>query len=328
LRPPTDVAKTLLRANEIGADVASVYGKAGKVRFNDAMTDFHANLQTAKQSAAYHGNPAVKAAVDYVENTMAQAGQVTPELLHTMRRTVAKGLVGVPGAGEAGVRAASSEPFVLGLAKAMDEVLDTATKGKFGKWKGDYAETMTKAEGQKADVNIRSRFIDPATGTPRKPVAGLDGVPVLTPHALKEAIAAAGSAKRGPRKGQNLLSTGSEDLVQGVRRDLDAGALLQRSKAASTGGSGSDTGSNLAQMAIMEMAMPGTGLARLAIGHGSQKADKAMQRQLAELLQDPAKLRAFIARQEQQRLLRARPPSLPGVGAAAGAPLLIGGGEQ
>jgi hypothetical protein len=35
-----------------------------------------------------------------------------------------------------------------------------------------------------------------------------------------------------------------------------------------------------------------------------RKADKAMQRQLAELLQDPAKLRAFVAAQERLRLLR------------------------
>jgi len=126
-----------------------------------------------------------------------------------------------------------------------------------------------------------------------------------------------------------LLQTGSQDVLEGVARDLEAKGIIARSKAASTGGSGSDTASNLTQAAILEGLLPtGLGTARYVVAEGGRKADKAMQRQLAELLQDPAKLRAFIRAQEQQRLLRGTAPNLPGVGAGAGAALMLGGAEE
>jgi hypothetical protein len=319
LQTPADLTAHLGKANEIGAQVP--YTAVGPKAFMREMDDFFEALQAAKQTAQYHGTPAVKDAVDYIERTMAGAGQVTPELLHQMRRTVAKGLAGPPGLGEAGVRAAASEPFVLDLTRSMDNVLENASKGKWGTWKGEYADQMRRAEGAKADLNIRGRFIDEGTGMPRKPVAGLDDVPVLTPAALKQAVAAQ-TMKRGPQRGRTALSTPSQDIMEGVGRDLDAQALLQRGKAASTGGSGSDTASNLAQSAGLGMVLhPAAGLARLVFGEGHRKISAAQQRQLAELLQNPARLRAFL----QAQALRGKGPvDVQGLGYAAGAaPLML-----
>ena len=325
LQTGDDVAASQGRANAIGAKAP--YQAAGPKAFNKAMDSFFDDIQQAKQTAAYHGNPAVKSAVDYVENTMESAGTVTPELMHRMRSTISKGLTGVPGTGEAGVRAATSEPFVIGLSKAMDDVLETATKGKWGQWKGDYADEMMRGEGAKADVNIRGRFIDEGTGMPRKPVAGLDDTPVITAAALKQAIAAQ-TMKRGPKKGQSALRTGSEDILQGVRKDLDTQGTLQRSKGASTGGSGSDTASNLTQAAIMEMLLPtGLGIGRFVQAEGKRKIGKVGNEQMARLLQNPKRLREFVRLQEQQRLLRARVPKVPGLPYAAG-PLLLGGPSE
>lgn len=319
LQTSDDVTRLLGKADEVGQEVPGVYSAVKPKAFKAQMDDFYSGIQQAKQSAQYLGNPAVRAAVDYVENTMREAGSVTPELLHTMRRTITKGLTGAPGAGEAGVRAAQSEPFIISLAQRMDDVLDTSSKGKWGSWKQDYAEAMHRAESAKADVNIRGKFVDEATGTVRKPATGVGGAPQVTPAALKQAIASAGSVKRGPRKGQNLLSTGSEDLLQGVVRDLDAQALLQRAKAASTGGSGSDTASNLAQAAMMEAMLPtGLGTARFVAGRSGAKTQEAMHRQLASLLQDPAALRRFLEVQQQQKLLRSGMPLLPGGGVGIG----------
>jgi hypothetical protein len=240
---------------------------------------------------------------------MRKAGEVTPELLHQMRQTVSKGLTGVPGAGEAGVRAATSEPFVISLANAMDDVLERSSKGKWGAWKEDYSTAMSRAESAKADVNIRNRFIDEATGTVRKPVAGLaDDVPQVTPHALKNAIAAAGSAKRGVRKGQNLLSTASEDVLRGVEKDLNAGSILQRAKAASTGGSGSDTAPNYIRALALETMLPGSGSLKIAHEVGRRNIGEAQRKALAEMLQDPAKLRAFLVRQQLRQAAQARLP--------------------
>jgi hypothetical protein len=238
-------------------------------------------------------------------------------------------LAGAPGVGSAGTRAVSSEPFVISLTKAMDDVLNKASKGKFNAWKEDYSTWMTKAESAKADINIRSKFIDPATGTPLKPTTGLGGAPGVKHHALAQAIKQAGSSTRGVNKGKNLLNTGSEDVLQGVRKDLEASDIIARSKAASTGGGGSDTASNIAQAALLEAVMPtGLGVGRLVAGESKRNIDQKMQRQLAELLQDPAKLRAFVTALEQQRLLRAQGPQIPqtgmiGMGVGGAAPALL-----
>ena len=317
LQTSDDVTRLLGKADEVGAEVP--YTAVKPKSFGKGMDDFYANLQTAKTTPDYLANPAVKNAVDYVERTMAEAGTVTPELLHTMRRTLAKGLTGAPGAGDAGVRAAASEPKIIAMMQAMDNVLDVGSKGKWSGWKEDYAQAMHRAESAKADVNIRGKFVDEATGTVRKPATGVGGAPQVTPAALKQAIASAGSMKRGPRKGQNLLSTGSEDLLQGVVKDLDAQALLQRAKAASTGGSGSDTASNFAQAAMMEAMLPtGLGTARFIAGRSGAKTQEAMHRQLASLLQDPAALKRFLEAQQQQKLLRSGMPLLPGGGVGIG----------
>jgi len=332
LQGEADLENLLRQANDIGKKVEGVYEKTGPAHFDNEMTKFHDLLQTTKTTAEYHGKPTVKAAVDYIEKTMKGAGVVTPKLLHMMKQTVAGGLKGVPGIGDEGVRATASEPFVRSLTEAMDRVLDRATKGryategKYSQWKREYAEQMGKAEGAKADINIRSKFLDPATGLPRRPVAGLDDVPVITPQALKQAIAAAGSLKRGPRKGKKVLSTSSEDVLKGVLRDVEAGEVLRRSQRTSTAGGGSTTASNLAQMAAMESLMPsGLGLARFALQEGGRKGEKAAQRQLAKLLQDPDALRQFLTAQERQRLLRGGPVGqLPGASAAGGAlPLML-----
>jgi len=305
LQTEADLTGRLGQANAIGKEVNDLYPKIGKTRFFAEMDDFFQKLQTAKNTPQYHGNPAVKSAVDYIENTMRLAGEVTPELLHTMRRTVAGGLAGVPGVGSAATRAASSEPFVISLTKAMDDILDKSSKGKFGQWKSDYSEMMTKADSAKADVNIRSKFIDPATGMPLKPTVGMEDIPDLQPHALTQAVKSAASSTRGVNKGKNLLATPSQDILEGVAKDLRAQDIISRSKKASTGGGGSDTASNLTQAALMESLFPtGLGVGRYAMAESGRKADKAMQRQLAELLQDPAKLRAFVAAQERLRLLR------------------------
>lgn len=182
---------------------------------------------------------------------------------------------------------------------------------------------MTRAESAKADVNIRNMFIDEATGTVRKPVAGLaDDVPQVTPHALKQAIAKAGSAKRGPRKGQNLLSTGSEDVLRGVEKDLNAQSLLQRAKAASTGGSGSDTAPNIIRALALEAAMPGAGIAKYVHEVGRQNIGEAQRKALAEVLQDPKKLRAFLQAQALRQQKMAKLPYVPGAGAAVMLPAM------
>jgi hypothetical protein len=335
LQDQPDLDKALANANQIGAGVKQIYHGIPETPFFTAMDDFYQKLQVAKASPQYLGNPAVKSAVDYVEKAMHEAGTVTPELLHNLRRTVAQGLTGVPGMGDAGVRAASNEPFVISLAHAMDQVLDASSTGGFGAWKSDYAKAMGKAEAAKADMRVRGKFFDEATGTPLKPVTGLTDIPDVTPAALKQAIKVAGNATRGPQRGQNLLSNQSTDLLQGVRKDLDAQALLQRAKAAKTGGSGSDTASNisdLARMVAMEHLVPGSTLAKVGWKMGGQNTEQAMQRQLAELLQDPAKLRAFVAAQERQRLLRAAGPNIPQPGmigmSMAGVPAMAGAGQQ
>jgi hypothetical protein len=311
----------LSKANEVGAQVP--YQAVGPKRFVREMDDFYDKLTQAKATAQYHGNPAVRSAVDYIENTMREAGEVTPELLHQIRQTISKGLTGAPGAGEAGVRAAAKEPFVISLSQAMDNVLDKSSKGKWGGWKEDYGQAMTRAESAKADVNIRNMFIDEATGTVRKPVAGLaDDVPQVTPHALKQAIAKAGSAKRGPRKGQNLLSTGSEDVLRGVEKDLNAQSLLQRAKAASTGGSGSDTAPNIIRALALEAAMPGAGIAKYVHEVGRQNIGEAQRKALAEVLQDPKKLRAFLQAQALRQQKMAKLPYVPGAGAAVMLPAM------
>jgi hypothetical protein len=336
LQKQTDLDDLLQQANKIGSEVEGVYEKAGPAHFDNEMDKFYDLIKTTKTTAEYHGKPTVQAAVDYIEKTMKSAGVVTPKLLHMMKQTVAGGLKGVPGIGDEGVRATASEPFVRSLTAAMDRVLDRATKsryapeGKYSQWKRDYAEAMTKAEGAKADINVMSRFIDPATGLPRKATVGLDDVPVITPQGLKQAIAASGSLKRGPRKGQNVLRPESQEVMEAVLRDAEAQQIVSRIPRAAAPQSGAATLSDFAKLAATELLLPtGFGLTRYAVNQGGQAGKKAMERQLAELLQDPQRLRQFLKAQEQRRLLRAQPAGrLPGGGAVgAAAPLMLGGPE-
>lgn len=316
-----DVESRLAQANVVGAEVP--YQAVGPRAFKQGVTEFMEAIQQAKGSPQYHGKSAVRAAVDYVEQRLAAAPEITPELMHSIRGDISKGLTGAPGAGEAGVRAATSEPFVKGLSQAMDDVLDAASKGKWSGWKERYGEAMTKAESAKADVQIRNKFIDEVTGVVRKPVAGIaDDVPQVTPHALKQAMITAGSAKRGPRKGQNLLSTGSEDVLQGVRKDLDAQAILQRASKSSTGDTGSATAPNYIRALALESFIPGSGALKLGHEMGRQNIREAQRKALAEVLQDPEKLRAFLRQQALRTESRAGLPYIPGAGAAVTLPTM------
>ena len=315
-----DVDALLAKADTIGGQAP--YQAVGPKAFIKRMDDFYGALQQAKATPQYHGKPAVRAAVDYVENAMREAGQVTPELLHNIRQTLSKGLTGVPGAGEQGVRAAASEPFVISISQAIDDVLEKASKGKWGRWKADYGDVMTKAEAAKADVNLRNVFVDP-TGVVKKPLANLDaGAPDVTAGALKKALASQGVAKRGPRKGQDLLSTGSRDVAEGVLKDLEAQQILQRVKKSGTGLGGSNTAMDLAAGGGAALFDPLLGLGTLTISGSRHAYQDAQKKMLAELLQDPAKLRAFITQQQLRKAAQARLPQTRYAGGAAMLPMM------
>jgi hypothetical protein len=320
LQGPAELQAAMAQSNAVGRQVP--YGQVDLGTFNTEMQAFYNGLQQAKQSARYHGDPVVKHAVDYVERTMQGAGQVTPELLHTMRRTVAGGLKGVPGVGDEATRAAASEPFIVSLAQSMDNVLDNSSAGAWNEWKAAYSAAKRAEEGAKADINIRGKFIDEATGAPKTAVTGIDGAPEMKPVMLSKAISAAGVMKKGVSKGKNVLAPSSEDALNAVRRDLEAQSILQQSKKASTGGSGSDTASNLTGALVLDYLLPGSFIPRMVQAEGNRKAQQAMQKQLAELLQDPEVLRRFYAQQAQLRALRGQGPgSVPGtslLGAAGG----------
>jgi hypothetical protein len=316
----SDVEARLAKADEVGE--AAPYAEAGMKRFNKAMDNFYAKLQQAKATAEYKGNPAVRSAVDYVENTMRDAGTVTPQLMHEMRKTLGKGLTGVPGAGEQGVRAATKDPFVLSLMGGIDDVMEHSTKGKWGGWKGDYSDAMTKAERAKADVNVRGHFVNDF-GTPRTgPVSVDNQAPRVTGVQLKNAMEKYGVGKKGPRKGSNLLETNSEDVLLGVKRDLDAEDILQRVKRAGTSGGGSDTGMNLKalqNLGIGALLDPLLGGGRMLHNLGGAEAKQQASEQLARLLQsDPDAIRLLLQKLREQEVRASQVPMLPGAGLALG----------
>jgi hypothetical protein len=217
------------------------------------------------------------------------------------------------------VRAASSEPFIIGLAKDMDNVLEKSSGGEWNKWKSCLRRRDGDGRGAKADVNIRNKFVDEATGTIRKPgVGGALDTPQVTPAALKQAVVSAGSMKRGPRKGQDILRDQSKSTLNEVLRDLEMQGILQRSKTASTGGSGSDTASNLSQAALMELVLPsGLGIGRYVQAESNRKAQQAMQRQLAQLLQDPGSCASLSPPRPSSDCCAAPRSPLPGGGPAS-----------
>jgi hypothetical protein len=321
LQTKGDLGAAVLNANRVGADVVSEgYQAADQNLLNRAMDDFYSKIHRAKETAAYHGTPAVKQAVDYVEKTLAGAGEVTPELLHKMRQTLSSGMVGTPGVGDQATRAAAKEPFILGITKDIDDVLQNSTAGGWNRWKNKYSDAMRATDAAKADVNIREKFHSDALDMSRKPVTEVGGDPVMTPHALRQAVAAAGVATRGPRKGTNLLRPESEQVLKDLIDNMDAQAIIQRSKHASTGGGGSDTASNVAQSLALEMMVPGTGVARAAFGAGKNRVNDQMQKQLAEALQDPATMDAILQRARAAALRRQNIATTPGMGVLAATP--------
>lgn len=320
LNTSADTAALRGAADTVGQGVNKIYSAVGPKRFIAEMDQFFGQIQQAKSSAPYRGNPAVKTAVDYVEGTMRDAGSVTPELLHTMRKTLRSGMVGTPGLGDQAVRAASKEPFVNSLADRMDEILDKSSKGKYGQWKEDYGTAMTRLERSKADENLRNTFSDQA-GVGRVPPTALGGAPDVSPAKLRSAINNFGVLKQGPQKGKDVLSTGSRDVAEGVLSDLDAQQILQRAKKAGTSLGGSNTAMDVAKMTGAALYSPHTAVLQLVNMASSRAYTDAQRRMLAEVLQDPARLRAFL---QAQALRQAKGVvNLPqGASAALAAPLV------
>lgn len=314
-----DLAARLAKADEIGA--AAPYAAAGPKRFNAAMDDFYAKLQQAKATPEYHGNPAVKSAVDFIEGQMRAAGTVTPALMHEIRKTLGKGLTGVPGAGDQGVRAATKDPFVLSLMSGIDDVMNYATKQKWGGWKDEYGTAMSKAERAKADMNVRSHFVDDYGNARTGAISAQNPAPRVTGTQLQKAMEKYGVGKKGPKKGERLLETGSEDVLLGVKRDLDAEDILQRVKRSGTSGGGSDTAMN--QRALQALGIgsvdPLSAVAFYLHGSGRAAGDKAFAQQLAKLLQDdPQVMKAVLQKIALREQSRAGVPMLPGAGFALG----------
>lgn len=306
-------------ADATGAAIQGVYQQIKPQEFLQGMSKFYDDIQVAKQTPQYHANPAVKQAVDYIEDTMRRAQLVTPELVHQMRRTIKGGLQGTPGLGDQAARAASKDPLILSIADNMDSVLDNASNGAFRQWRQDYSSKMVELEAARADRNIRNAFVD-QTGLARVNPLEVEGGPSVTAHKLRQALATKGVMQRGPRKGQDVLKPQSRELAQGVLNDLDAQGILQRVKHSGTGLGGSNTAMDTGAAAGLGFFIePTTGAAYYLNRAGRNVGTRNRNEALGRLLSDRDALRSAVMGNQ----LRQPPgPARLGAGALGAVPLL------
>lgn len=337
LRGEADIDAALGRADQL----APPYQAISPRRYADRANQFAQELEQAATSAAYRGNPAVRAAVDQVRAAFRE-GMPDPQTLHELQKTLRKGLTGAPGLGEAGVRAASKEPYIISLADRINDVMEGSTyarsRGAWDRWRQNYAGEMGQAEGAKAEERLRRAFVDEAG----QPLRGTGDVPPITAPALKQTATKLRTPTTGPRRGENIFSQQANQAVADVVQDLEAAGVVERVRQAATLGN-SSTAYNLTTggiTGVLADLMLSGGMGTLmggAAGGLTQTLSRAniaqaKQRIMTEIMQDPAQFRAFVQaaadRTRQlagQRGLSARAQPYGAIAAGAAVPALEGG---
>lgn len=257
-----------------------------------------ADIETAAASDWARGNKTVMGAVNEVREALDPSnGPMTLGLIQQLRSNM-NGKVN-PQADSYLGRIDRSNPAFISLKKELDEVLNTATGGKWQKALEGYAKDSDAVHASKAALKVRESWLDSQTGRTRGVSLDQAGdVPKITEAGLGRAMDAA----RLPDKSLALSQAANQRLeatLEAIRRQN----ILQSVKRTATGGGGSDTMSNAVSLGLGSVAPSGiTGtVMRGLLDAGRRAATGRVDDAMAGLLSSPddlaAALDALLARQ-------------------------------
>lgn len=205
-------------------------------RMDKLMADLDQAMQSTQSS-----NPAVRAALEEVRNDISRIGPgYTPGHLQQIRSQLN---------GQANQMAPSalkqadrSLPAIIDLKKELDDVLNTATGGKWQNVLTQYAKDSKSLDAARAAAQVRNAYVDPTTGQVLrgKTVDAAGDVPSITAESLARTV----SGTRAKDLSQRL-SPQAQDRIQATLDAMRKQDILQRMKNTGTGGGGSNTAMDL-----------------------------------------------------------------------------------
>lgn len=251
------------------------------------MTQFGADLRQA-ELAPDASNPSVRGVLDAVNAEMDRLGP-NFGLGHLQQlRANLNGKV-QPMAPDAFKSAPRDNPAIISLKQEMDDILNTATGGKWQKVIDGYAADSEKLHAAKAASKVRGAFVDAETGRVRGVSLDPNGdVPKITEAGLGRAMDAA----RLPDKSL-ALSPDANARLTATMDALRRQNIVQGVKRSATAGSGSDTMSNAIAAGASQVGAPSLLMQALAAGRklGMGRQDQA----LAEFLTSPDELSVALS---------------------------------
>lgn len=254
-------------------------------------------------------NPAVLNMLKAVQGEMDRLGdQFGPQNLATIRQNLsAKFNPTNPNVYAAAPRDSAAR---LALMSNIDDILNNTTNNRWQDVVSGYAKDSRPVDAAKAAGRVRQSFYDQETGRVLGVAADAKGdIPKITEAGLGSAM----NAARGPDK-RLLLSNEANMRLEAVLDALRAQNITQGVKRSSTGGGGSDTGSNLyaakaagkAADAIGASGSTTTAIATATLNKLGELATATKDRALAEALQNPQQMVQLL-----ERKLKAGAPMSP-----------------
>lgn len=301
------------RAGERGDNWKAAWEKASenfKPRlWQQRMTQFGADMETALRSPDA-SNPNVRQVLEAINAEMDRVG---PDFSIGHLQQLRANLNGKvqPMSPDVFKSAPRDNPAIISIKKEMDDILNTATGGKWQKVLEGYSKDSEKLHASKAASKVRGSFIDRETG--RVAVTALDPkgeIPRITEAGLNRSM----NAARLP-DGSLALSPESNNRLMATMNALRAQNVVQQVKKSASAGGGSDTIPNAIAMGAREAGTPNMLLQLIdAVRRaGTGKVDN----ELALLLSNPDELAAAL-----QRWGTPRAPNALALGLSRSAPAL------
>lgn len=237
-------------------------------------------------TGASRTNPQARTLANWVQKELGEG--VTPEQLYSMRKALTSG---IPHGTELGSAMTQARQERVALVASIDEALEAASGGQWKQYLGEFAERSAPITSMKAGQGIQKAFETTANRT-------AEGVPVMTAHALRKAVAKHGEKQFGSKTFQRITPE-ERATLESVARSIEAENAARMAQ----GTIGSATAGNLAasNRVIDQMlrggvkAATGAGplvdIAAHAVGGLNRRA---REEAYAQLLRDPQKLRQAL----------------------------------
>ena len=282
-----------VRSSNWSASTANAMNAVKPEVFKAESDAFRQLVDQAAQSP--EGLTTMRPALEQIKTVM-DSPAYGPQHLAQLRKLMGQSMNGPVAPGTLSDRAIRQDPLFMSLKNAMDDVLNKSTGNAWDKVNTDYAAQSMPVKAARASEGIRNTFLSPEGVSS---TANGAGVPQVTGARLSQAMKRYGEDNFG-----DTLMPGSRGRLQKTLDALQQQQITQRVRNTATAGGGSDTASNLAQMAegpvsrVMDHATGGMyGALRDLV---AKRGDRLLQEETQRLLQNPQQY--LQAMNEMQRL--------------------------